>query len=98
MPDLDPTRLTATIRRITPDERGQAKIVHIDWHLATLGLAEGKPPEKILVLVDQIAVDARATDEEIRRAVQDRRLTIAPTLAHVVPNPEANAALVGEEL
>lgn len=74
---------------------GVGKIVNLRWFTRRVGPDD--EAVEVPLLQDQIGVGARATDEEILRAVEDRRAQVSPQLAYQVPNPEANKALVGHE-
>lgn len=97
---LDPNRLTATVMKIRPDAQGQGKLVDLQWWFAPFDVPPpgGPEPERVLMLVDQIGVPARADNDEIRELIKTRKLTLCRTLEFEVSNPEANLALVGEEL
>lgn len=88
MPTL-PADLKYRIKAVTPDTN-RAKIVRLDWFTTVNDI-------EIMLLDDQVGVDARATDEEIIARLEQRRAELAPTLEPQIPNPEANQGLVGRE-
>lgn len=79
------------ITGIAPAPGALGKIVRLDWFFVPEDGAEVK------LLQDQIQVPPRAEDAEILEAVKARRAELAPTFEYEVPNPEANAAIVGSE-
>ena len=93
-PARQPLHYRITSVRVAPE--GVNKVVNLDWFLTREG-EEGEPLIEVKLLQDQIAVDARATDEEILEAVERRRGQVGPTFDWRVPNPEENAGLIGHE-
>lgn len=95
---VNPVRLRGVVKSIVPALNTAGKVVHIDWYYESEIEDEDGEAIRSHLLLDQVMVPARATDEEILEAIDRRRVDIAPTLVYDVPNPEENQGLVGREV